>query len=144
MRTWSLTCLPIKTHCTEETATMKHVMNHLPLVLALAFGLSGCDALKEISDQFVVKAPGHPMVVVEPGYEMLVDGQAAQVFGKDKCPPPDEGKRLCIVIVVPETKTVPVTVMLPGGPVDEVWTVERSADRTMLRRADGSYLAAPK
>jgi len=32
--------------------------------------------------------------------------------------------------------------VLPSGPVEEVWTVERSADRTVLRRADGSYLAA--
>ncbi|HFK2002878.1 TPA: hypothetical protein ACGW3W_002173 [Pseudomonas aeruginosa] len=117
-----------------------------PLVMALAFTLSGCDAAKEIRAQFVEKVPGHSMtVVVEPGYKMLVNGQAAQVFGKDECPPssPDEGKRLCIV-VAPETKAVPVTLVLPGGPVDEVWTVERSADWTMLRRADGSYLAAAK
>lgn len=125
---------------------MKHVMNHLPLVLTLAFALSGCDAAKEIGSQFVEKTPGHPLtVVVQPGYKMMVNGQAAQVFGKDECPPsgPDEGKRLCIVIAS-ETETVPVTVLLPGGPVSEVWTVERSADRTMLRRADGSYLAAAK
>lgn len=99
---------------------------------------------KDEGAQFVKKVPGH-LVVVQPGYKMLVNGQAAQVFGKDECPlsSPDEGKRLCIVIAS-ETKTVPVTVVLPGGPVDEVWTVERSADRTMLRRADGSYLAAAK
>ncbi|WP_434676671.1 hypothetical protein [Pseudomonas sp. D3-10] len=119
-------------------------MKLIPLVMALAFTLSGCDAAKEIGAQFVEKVSGHP-VVVQPGYKMLVNGRAAQVFGKDECPPssPDEGKRLCIVIA-PETKTVPVTVVLPSGPVDEVWTVERSADRTMLRRADGSYLAAAK
>lgn len=121
-------------------------MKLIPLLMALAFTLSGCDAAKEVGAQFVEKVPGHPMtVVVQPGYKMLVNGQAAQVFGKDECPPssPDEGKRLCIVIA-PETKTVPVTVVLPSGPVEEVWTVERSADRTVLRRADGSYLAAAK
>lgn len=121
-------------------------MKFIPLVMALAFTLSGCDAAKEIGAQLMEKAPGHPVtVVVQPGYKMLVNSQTAQVFGKDECPPssPDEGKRLCIVIA-PETKTVPVTVVLTGGSVDEVWTVERSADRTMLRRADGSYLAAAK
>jgi hypothetical protein len=122
-------------------------MKHVPVVLALTFALSGCDVAKKIGAQFEAKVPGHEpaTVVVQPGYKMQVNGQAAQVFGKDECPPSrsDEGKRLCIVIT-PETKTVPVTVVLPGGPVDEVWTVERSADRTMLRRADGSYLAAAK
>lgn len=84
-------------------------------------------------------------VVVQPGYEILVNGQEVQVFGKDECPlsSPVEGARQCIVIA-PETKTVSVTVVLPGGPVDEVWTVERSGVSTMLRRADGSYLAAAK
>ncbi|HBO7964372.1 TPA: hypothetical protein L5C46_002829 [Pseudomonas aeruginosa] len=121
-------------------------MKFMPVVMALALTLSGCDAAKEIGAQFVEKVPGHPMtVVVQPGYKMLVNDQAAQVYGKDECPPssPDGGKRLCIVIA-PQTRTVPVTVVLPGGPVDEVWTVERAADRTMLRRADGSYLAAAK
>lgn len=36
------------------------------------------------------------------------------------------------------------TVGLPKGPSVETWTVERSGDHTMLRRADGSYLAEAK
>lgn len=131
-------------------------MKHVPLVLALLLGLSGCDAAKELGAQIAKSSNQAPMTLVfKPGFKMLVDGQPAPIFGSQKCPPgdegmsalvgpdPDEGKPICVVIA-PDTKTVSVTVGLPKGPSVETWTVERSGDRTMLRRADGSYLAEAK
>jgi hypothetical protein len=133
-------------------------MKYAPVVFAFAFGLSGCDAAKDFGAQVAKAAPAHaPMTLVfRSGYKMIVDGREAPILGKDVCPPAnskfmtsifgadfEDGKRSCIVIA-PETETVSVTVGLPEGPTDEVWTVERSGDRTMLRRADGSYLAAAK
>lgn len=131
-------------------------MKTVPLVLALLIGLSGCDAAKELGAQVGKSSDQSPMtLVLKPGYKMLVDGQPAPVFGYQKCPPgdkgmrdlvgsdPDEGKPICIVIS-PDTQTVSVRVELRDGLSEEVWTVEHSGDRTMLRRADGSYLSAAK
>lgn len=130
------------------------VMKQLPLFFVVLL-LQGCDAAKEIGAQVTKMLPDHEQLplVFKPGYKMQVNGMSAPVFGKDECPSltrwfpglnfspdADEGRRLCIV-VGPETKTVPVTVVLPEGPIEEVWTVERSGDRTLLRRPDGSYLA---
>ena len=42
------------------------------------------------------------------------------------------------------TSRLSVLVGLKDGTTREIWTVEHSGDRTMLRRADGSYLAAAK
>lgn len=131
-------------------------MKYVPFVLALALNISGCDAAKELGAQ-VAKSPDRAptTLVFKPGYKMLVGDQPAPVFGSQECPPgdegmralmgpdPDEGKPICVVIA-PDTETVSVTVGFPEGPSVEIWTVERSGDRTMLRRADGSYLAAAK
>ncbi|MFL1449440.1 hypothetical protein ACI77O_13665 [Pseudomonas tritici] len=131
-------------------------MKHVPLILALALSLSGCDAEKELGSQ-VGKSSDHAPITlfIKPGYKMLVSGQPAPVFGSQKCPPADtdmwklvgpdsdEGMPTCIVIA-PDTETVSVTVGFPKGPAAENWTVERSGDRTMLRRPDGSYLAEAK
>ena len=132
-------------------------MKNLALTLVAALSLSGCDAMKELGSAVAKTYPEHaPMtLVIHSNYKMLVGGQPAQVFGSDVCPPadkfmkvlfgadPDEGTRSCVVIT-PETKTVSVTVLLPEGPSKESWTIERSGDRTMLRRADGTLLAAAK
>lgn len=133
-------------------------MKIVPLLLVLALGLSGCDAAMELGAQVAKIAPEHEpiTVVIHSGYKMVVNGRAAPIFGKDQCPPansdfmteifgsdPDAGQRSCIVIA-PDTKTVSVTVGMPDGPTAEIWNVERTGDRTMLRRADGSYLAAAK
>lgn len=133
-------------------------MKYAPFFFALVISLSGCDAAKDLGAQVAKTVPAHaPMTLVfHSGYKMVVDGREAPIFGKDECPPAntnfmtsifgadsEDGTRSCVVIA-PDTKTVSVTVGLPDGPTDEVWTVERSGDRTMLRRADGSYLAAAK
>ncbi|WP_147464699.1 hypothetical protein [Pseudomonas cannabina] len=132
-------------------------MKTVPLLLVLALGLSGCDAAKEQGANVTKNSDRAPMTLVfKSGYKMLVDGQEVPIFGKDECPPantnvmtsifgpdPDDGQRTCVVIA-PDTKTVSVSVGLSEGPADETWTVERSGGRTMLRRADGSYLAAAK
>lgn len=132
-------------------------MKNVPLLLVLALGLSGCDAAKELGAKVAKNSDHAPLTLVfNSGYKMLVDGRQVPIFGKDECPPAntnvmtsifgpdsDDGKRSCVVIG-PDTKTVSVTVGLSDGPTDEIWTVERSGDRTMLRRADGSYLAAAK
>lgn len=131
-------------------------MKNVPLVMALAFALSGCDAAKELGAQAAKISNQAPMtLVIKPGYKMLVGGQPAPVFGSQKCPPgdknmrelvgpdSDEGMPTCIVIT-PDTETVSVTVGFPNGPSAETWTVERSGDHTMLRRPDGSYLAEAK
>lgn len=81
--------------------------------------------------------------MISPGYRMQVGAQAAAVFDSDECPPPEEDQHRCIVIE-PETKTVSVLVALKDGLAPEIWTVEHSGDNTMLRRADGSYLAETK
>lgn len=128
-------------------------MKKSALTLVAALSLSGCDAMQDLGSSVAKAYPEHaPMtLVIHSDYKMLVGGQQAQVFGSDVCPPadnlfgsdPDEGTRSCVVIT-PETKTVSVTVQLSEGPSKESWTVERSGDRTMLRRADGTLLAAAK
>jgi len=131
-------------------------MKYIPLVLVLALSLSGCDAAKELGAQVARNSDHPPMtLVIKPAYKMLVGGQPAPVFGSQKCPPgdkkmralvgpdPDEGMPKCVVIA-PDTKTVSVTVGLPNGPSVETWTVERSGDHTMLRRADGTLLTDAK
>lgn len=133
-------------------------MKHGPLIFAFAITLSGCDATKDLGAQVAKTVPAQaPMtLVIHSGYNMLVDGREAPIFGKDKCPPAktnvmtsiigtdsNDDKRSCIVIA-PDTERVSVTVGFRDGPTDEVWTVERSGDRIMLRRADGSYLAPAK
>ena len=57
------------------------------------------------------------------------------LFGPD----PNAEQRACVV-VAPDTSSVDVLVGFADGPARETWTVERDGNRTMLRRADGSYL----
>ncbi|KZN20646.1 MULTISPECIES: hypothetical protein [Pseudomonas] len=132
-------------------------MKHLPLVIALALGLSGCDLVKELGAKVAKAYPEETQMnlVIHSGYKMLVGGQAVSVFGMNDCPPadknmkaifgasPDEGSRSCIVIA-PKTKTVSVIVSFPEGPSAETWTVEWSGNRSTLRRADGTFIAAAK
>lgn len=135
-------------------------MKYAALLIALAAGLSGCDAGNDLAARVgKIAQPSigehEPMMlIIKSGYKVVVGGRPASVFGKDKCPPSNtklmtaifgadaaDGTRSCVVIA-PDTKTVAVTVATPEGTTDEVWTVERSGDRTMLRRADGSPIAA--
>lgn len=116
--------------------------------------LAGCDAANEALAK-VVKEQAPMTLVFLPGYKMLVGGQPAPVFGYDECPKgdgfmrvlfgpaPDEGEDVCVVIP-PDAKSVKVLVGLPAGPTQETWAVERDGNRTMLRRADGSYLTEAK
>ncbi|HBO5514605.1 TPA: hypothetical protein L4559_003499 [Pseudomonas aeruginosa] len=124
--------------------------NFLISLAVLAF-LAGCDAANEAATK-VIQESGPMTLVFHPGYKMLIDGKPSPIFGTDECPKadpfmnaffgpdPDEGDKLCVVIA-PETKSVEVLVSIAGQPVKEAWTVERNKGRTMLRRADGSYLA---
>lgn len=132
-------------------------MKHVALALALALSVSGCDAVKELGETVAKTVPDHaPMTLVfQSGYKMLVGGKPAPIFGTDECPKadkflkvlfgpePDEGQRACVVIA-PDTTSVDVLVGFAGGPARETWTVERDGNRTMLRRADGSYLTEAK
>ncbi|HGY2474936.1 TPA: hypothetical protein ACNU8V_006424 [Pseudomonas aeruginosa] len=124
------------------------------LALAAITLLAGCDAAKEAMNQ-VVKEQQPMTLVFQSGYKMLVGGKPAPVFGTDECPKadkfmkaifgpePDEGQRACVVIA-PDTSSIDVLVGFADGPKRETWTVERDGDRTMLRRADGSYLTEAK
>lgn len=135
-------------------------MKYPALCIALAVCLSGCDAANDLATRVgKVAQPNvgthEPMtLVIKSGYKVIVGGRPASIFGRDTCPPSntkfmtalfgpsaDDGTSSCVVIA-PDTKTVVVTVGTPDGTTDEVWTVERSGDRTMLRRADGSPIAA--
>jgi hypothetical protein len=128
-------------------------MKRMTLVFLAVLSLSGCkEEMKEIGAQFEKLAPDRePMtIVIWPNYKVMVGGKTAMVFGSDICPPtesffsgqnPSSGKPECIVIT-PETTSVLVKVWLPEGDTAEVWSVERSADRMMLRRRDGSLIGA--
>lgn len=131
-------------------------MKHAVIALVIALGLSGCDAMEKVGS-YAIKMmedkdnPHQTTLVIHSGYPMIVGGQQAEVFGRDKCPQAgksffstdvDEAVMSCVVIA-PDTPTVTVTVQLPSGVLkEETWTVERKEDRVMLRRADGSLLAA--
>lgn len=129
-------------------------MKALLIALGLASALSGCDAANELAAK--VAQDQRPMTLgFHSGYKLNVGGQSAPVFGTDKCPPadpvwekifgsdPDADKQTCILIP-PNSKQVSVTVGLPTGLTAEVWNVERSGDRTMLRRGDGTLIVDAK
>lgn len=131
-------------------------MKHAVIALVIALGLSGCDAMEKVGS-YAYKMiedkdnPPSTTLVIHSGYTMIMGGQRVEVFGRDKCPQAgkplfssdvDETVMSCVVIA-PDTQAVTVAVQLPIGVLKvETWTVERKEDRVMLRRADGSLLAA--
>lgn len=135
-------------------------MKRMTLVLLAALSLSGFkEELGELGAKFEKLAPDiKPMtIVIRPNYPLMVGGGPASVVGTDTCPAlepsfrlsfgsdfedRDEGKKRCIIIT-PETASVSVTAWFPDGPSNEVWSVERSPGRTVLRRADGRLIGAP-
>lgn len=132
-------------------------MKYAALCIALVACLSGCDAANDLAARVAKDSGAHePMTLIfKSGYKVIVGGKPASVFGKDPCPgntkimtaifgtSADDGTRSCVVIA-PDTKTVAVTVAMRDGTTDEIWTVVRSGDRTMLQRADGTFIAAAK
>jgi len=125
------------------------------LALAALTILSGCDAANDAISQ-IVKEDQPMTLVFNAGYKVQLDGKVVPIFGNDVCPSadklmrllfgpePDEGQRSCVV-VAPETKTVNVLVGSVDRPMQEAWiaetwAVERDGEKTMLRRADGSYV----
>lgn len=133
---------------------MKHSMK-LVLSALTACALTGCDAANDLATLMMSDYPLAKTAVITPGYKMKVGNQDVPVFGSDICPsrndasawviagpyPRDSTSRSCIVIT-PETKSIRVQVVLPQGPETENWTVVRSAEGIMLRRADGTFIAA--
>ena len=134
-------------------------MKNMIFALALVAALSGCDAASNIGAALAKTLPAQPpmTLVILPGYEMIVDGKSAPIYGKDECPKrdggflnalfgrePDELESHGCVVITPDTKTINVTIGLPTGPSEETWSVERDADRTMLRRENGDLLAGAK
>lgn len=113
--------------------------------------------MTDLSHKIADAAPMRiPALVFEPGHKMMVGQLKVPVAGTAECPASDktmeltsgassdESKFSCIVISH-DTKEVVVSVGLPQGVSREVWSVERigerSRERVMLRRADGSYIA---
>jgi hypothetical protein len=129
-------------------------MKRMTLVLLAALSLSGCDMAKDVAakvgTEFAKLTPDRePMTIVFwPHYKFMVGGKSAEVVGNEICPPvtsffgdvdPSVGKPLC-TIITPETTSVLLQALLPEGLSVEVWSVEHSADRIMLRRGDGSLI----
>jgi hypothetical protein len=99
-----------------------------------------------------------PQLVMQPGFQVLIDGHATAIVGNDVCPREEDpqkafwlgGRPVYIpatgcVVVGPTTKEVRVQQI--GGP-SEVWKVvrrERSGfPATMLERPNGEYIAQAK
>jgi len=117
--------------------------------------LAGCDAANEAMSK-IVKEEQPITLVLNAGTKVQLDGKVVPIFGNDKCPSadkfmrvlfgpePDEGQRSCVVIA-PESQTINVLVGGDDRPLQEnwlveTWAVERDGDKTMLRRADGTYV----
>ena len=130
-------------------------MKSIILALAALTILSGCDAANDAISQ-IVKEEQPMTLVFNAGYKVQLGGKVVPIFGNDVCPSadklmrllfgpePDEGQRSCVV-VAPETETVNVLVGSVDRPMQEewiaeTWAVERDGEKTMLRRADGSYV----
>jgi hypothetical protein len=124
----------------------------------LATLVVGCG---QVADQASTLAGEHePTIVLSPGYQINVAGEAVPIQGFDACPKgddamvkvfgpaPDDGKSTCIVIGKDQWK-VSVLVGLPAGGVREDWEIVRETGtltnghpfaRTSLRRPDGSLV----
>lgn len=124
-------------------------MKHVPLAMALALALSGCDAAKELESKLhkQFREDMGPMTFAfVPGYKVTVDGQTFPIYGTETCPEvvtakvfilgggydyPGVGTAACVVIQ-PDTQKVLVRRAMDGALIDEVWRVER-ADEEKLR-----------
>jgi len=127
-------------------------MKFLPLLIIIAFGISGCDNAKQDAIKAVQNASNQTAttLMIAPGYKVNIDGHPVPISGTDDCQltakngvslGDTEGQtsRSCIVIK-PDTKAVQVQVGLASGSVSERWTVVHSGESTLLQRADGSYV----
>lgn len=124
----------------------------MPMVLAMS--VSGCDAVQDlgrsVSEVFGLKAPD--TLVIRPGTTLSAGGQLLTVFGVDPCPTKPEGVMEAIfgptpeiidrdcVVIGPLSTQVRVILGVDSQRVDELWSVEREADRIRLRRANGEML----
>lgn len=134
-------------------------MKHLPLIMALAFALSGCDAAKDWATELdkQARADMGPMtIVMVPGYKVAVDGQTFPIYGTEICPRAVTGKVFILggtydyreqglkgcVVVQPRTQQVWVQRVVDGGVVKEAWRVEHGEDTMKLWTSDGKPVAA--
>lgn len=134
-------------------------MRHLPLVLALALGLSGCDAGQELGVKLHKQfrdGEGPMTFVFVPGYKVTIEGLTFSIYGTQLCPRavtakvfilgggynyPGEGTTTCVV-VDPKMAKVNVRRVMDGSVVDEVWRVERDEETLRLWTPDGKTVAA--
>ncbi|ELY4008020.1 hypothetical protein SMZ65_004385 [Cronobacter dublinensis] len=85
-----------------------------------------------------------PSIVIPPGWQMNDHGKKAVVFGSSSCPgsngniTTEEG---CVII---DNHTATVTVFVVDATAQsqrsETWTIERSAERTTMKRPDKSFV----
>lgn len=110
------------------------------------------------SDWFVeqsAKAGLAAIIVITPGYRVLIDGNPVAVFGNQLCPQSD-GMRVWFIggdpqggdgcaVIEKDTATVPMQLAINGKLVIETWKVERSASSRMsLRRPNGGLIVPAK
>ena len=129
------------------------------LSLLLMGSLTACDAQQAATTVAKIAPHVAPMLVIEPGYKVMIDGKPTPVMGHDECPSnpgtavfgtdPLVGQTGCIVLSKDRTE-VPVSFPGPKGMVNERWTIVRETRQgtafpmTMLRRPDGSPIVAAK
>ncbi|WP_158700372.1 hypothetical protein [Cronobacter dublinensis] len=85
-----------------------------------------------------------PSIVIPPGWQMNDHGKKAVVFGNSSCPDSngnittEEG---CVII---DNHTATVTVFVVDATAQsqrsETWTIERSGERTTVKRPDKSFV----
>lgn len=99
-------------------------MKFLPLLVIIAFGISGCDNAKQDAIKAVQNASKQTAttLMIAPGYKLIIDGHPVPISGTDDCQlttkngvilgdTESQTSRSCIVIK-PDTKAVQVQVGL--------------------------------
>ncbi|THJ45097.1 hypothetical protein [Aeromonas veronii] len=115
--------------------------NKMILVFASACLLSACDSVTELKNTVVrelVNATPPVTLVFPSGSKLLVGGKPSFISGSDAC---SDGQKNCVVIT-PDTELVEVFVASSSAdaPRQEIWTVKRDGDKTMLLGTDGSQI----
>lgn len=66
------------------------------ILLILVVSLSGCDAFKNNASEIAIT--NEPTIVIEPGFNVVINGQSVPVSGFDRCPNSDDvAHSSCIV-----------------------------------------------
>lgn len=127
-------------------------------VLALVLGLTGCDAAMDAASRVGAEAVevypelAEPnTLIILPGYEVMIDGQATPVYGFDDCYSPHDAmlfgpalsaQGTACIVIAPDAQFVSAMMIIPDGTIAEHWSVERAGAKTLLRRADGKLISA--